>query len=328
MATTWDPSFKDAKITLSGGNLIATLTTTGYTIDRIVRATTGHTTGKWYFEVLLNDVVYNYTYDYTNFLYLVATSATLGDFYPYIRLQMGCGNGDYTSEVEDSSSYNAGWWSGNFTDGVVTQVAVDLDAHKVWFGRNNVWGVNADGNPATGVNPDYTALGVDTWYPAISIGWDVGSYMTGRFATANFSYAPPSGFSEWDGEEGAISLPAGFYAHTHKMLTTGVDWNSATLRMAWVSSGYTFSDAHTALADLGANIVATSELITPTATNTELGLGEINFLLPNATGSYGVLYAVGSYEGVTNPLLIYLDSVSATVQNTNLKITFSSFISI
>ena len=119
-----------------------------------------------------------------------------------------------------------------------------------------------------------------------------------------------------------------FYTHAHKMLTNAIDWNSSTLRMALVSSGYTFSAAHTALTDLGANVVANSEIITATANNTTLELGHVNFLTPNATGAHAVLYAVGDYEGVTDPLLIYLSSVATTIHGANLRLVTSSLVSI
>lgn len=55
-ACTWNPSDKDASITLSGGNLTATGTVNAW---RGVRGTVSHTTGKWQFEikVKLNDGV-------------------------------------------------------------------------------------------------------------------------------------------------------------------------------------------------------------------------------------------------------------------------------
>ena len=48
-ACTWNPSDKDASITLSGSNLIATGTASS--LWKTVRGTVSHTSGKWYFEI-------------------------------------------------------------------------------------------------------------------------------------------------------------------------------------------------------------------------------------------------------------------------------------
>lgn len=191
------------------------------------------------------------------------------------------------------------------------------------------WSVVSDtpvlGGAAYGVEfyPDGTHLVVansnSTRLTVIATGdWSVVSgtyYVNGdTYAVAVSIVASPSGDS--------------FYTHTHKLLVTAIDWNSATLRMAWVSDDYTFSAPHTALTDLGATVVATSESITPSATNSVLGLGYVDFTLPNTTGSHAILYAVGDYEGVTDPLLVYLSNISTTMHGTNLRITAPSFISI
>jgi hypothetical protein len=51
--TTWNPADRATGITLSGGNLIATVTGAGIS-DRLVRSTTSKTAGKWHFEITVN----------------------------------------------------------------------------------------------------------------------------------------------------------------------------------------------------------------------------------------------------------------------------------
>ena len=83
----------------------------------------------------------------------------------------------------------------------VIMVALDLDAHKVWFGRAGVWPTYSSvvANPATGVLPALSSLA-----GSISIG-AVGNATVDnqldfriRSFLADFTHTPPSGFLPWD----------------------------------------------------------------------------------------------------------------------------------
>lgn len=74
----------------------------------------------------------------------------------------------------------------------VVCVAVDLDNHKLYWGKNGTW--FASGDPAAGTNAAYTDL-VDWLYPGVSLG--DGSKVTAKF-TGGFTYTVPTGFTAWD----------------------------------------------------------------------------------------------------------------------------------
>jgi hypothetical protein len=79
----------------------------------------------------------------------------------------------------------------------IIQVAVDIDAGKIWFGRNNTW--YESGNPSTGANAQYSNLSTTgRWMPFIN--WytsqSTANYVTCsvNFGQRPFAYAAPSGF--------------------------------------------------------------------------------------------------------------------------------------
>lgn len=81
----------------------------------------------------------------------------------------------------------------DFAVGDVIGVAVDYDAGKVWFAKNNVW---ISGDPAVGTLPTFSGLAATldpfvTFYNASPAVMQV----TGNFTTGQFAYAAPSGFS-------------------------------------------------------------------------------------------------------------------------------------
>jgi len=79
--------------------------------------------------------------------------------------------------------------SSGATTGDVVQVAVDLDAGKIWFGVNNTW--IDSGNPASGTNAAYTGLS-GTYLPTIGV-LDGGKCNT-NWGARPFAYTAPSGF--------------------------------------------------------------------------------------------------------------------------------------
>jgi len=139
----------DNSTVLSEGNLKCVQ---DYTSDRrTVRATMGNSTGKWYFECLIvagGDGVWSH-----------------GD--------IGILNVQDDIDRNNVYLYDTGWWHENqgqtyngasaentslsaVGNGDIVQVAYDLDASKIWFGRNNTWILSGD--PAAGSNETYDNL--------------------------------------------------------------------------------------------------------------------------------------------------------------------------
>jgi hypothetical protein len=178
---TWNPSDKHADFTLSNGYWTATKN--GTNDWRGLRATTGKNTGKWYWEVTLDNAG-----DTGQVMVDVCTATTpLTSYIPYFSTGWGY--------------YAAGqaYWNHQginapaSTTGDVIGVALDMDSGKIWWSINNVW-INS-GNPATGSNATFSNIPTDGTliYPSASMR-DNGNVATIDFDLASFVYTPPAGF--------------------------------------------------------------------------------------------------------------------------------------
>lgn len=174
--------------TFSNSNLTLTVEDFDYGFKGLVKGTTAHRFGKWYFEYVT-----------------VATT------------MFGYGVTSPTTDLLGSNPQNANtnWfvhedfkWNGPTT--FVTRnysatrfgVALDLDAGKIWFRENGTW--MESGDPATGANPSFSnvvgpVLPLTVWYPQAGA-------MTANFGGSAFVDTPPAGFQAWDEPE---PLPAG-----------------------------------------------------------------------------------------------------------------------
>lgn len=180
-ATTWSTVEKYSQITLSSGNLKATV---GAQINwQAVRAAHGNSSGKRYYEITVNvgiagvivSGVVNDAYD-----------ATLIDQYGILGWMsnatlFNCGTGAYGTSAAAGS---------------IIMIATDLDTGKTWYGKNGSW-FNS-GNPATGANPACTLTTGTKYYPAALINAGGSNAVTAKFT--GFTYSAPSGFIEWGPE--------------------------------------------------------------------------------------------------------------------------------
>lgn len=87
----------------------------------------------------------------------------------------------------------------NMLDNDILNVAVDLDAGKIWFGVNNNYALL--GKPHLGVNPTFedSDLSTNTIYPAINI-FNQGEHAE-LFSQEGLTYQPPGGFEPWCSSE-------------------------------------------------------------------------------------------------------------------------------
>ena len=83
-----------------------------------------------------------------------------------------------------------------FTSSNLLQVAIDIDAGKIWYGVDNTW-VNDDsgnaGNPAAGTYPINTFTGGTRMFPKVIN--NLGT-CTFNFGQQGFAHTPPAGFKE------------------------------------------------------------------------------------------------------------------------------------
>jgi hypothetical protein len=79
---------------------------------------------------------------------------------------------------------------GAFSQGDIISVAIDMDAGKIWWGRNNTWVLS--GNPTTGLNPVYSNLS-GTITPASNVR-GTNSMWKANYGQRPFTYTPPEGY--------------------------------------------------------------------------------------------------------------------------------------
>jgi len=144
------------------------------------RSTIGPTSGKWYCEATF--------------------TATLSDNNGGVALTTGSGIPGETSDPTGIRYMDYGNWRQNgVTVGLlagiyvndVVMMAFDVDAGKVWFGKNGSW--YASGDPANGLNPISTTCPSPA-FPA-SYHYNNNAITTWNFGQLGFTYTPPTGFS-------------------------------------------------------------------------------------------------------------------------------------
>jgi hypothetical protein len=169
--TTWNPSDKGTNIMLSNGNL--TEKDNGY--KGLVRAKVGKSSGKWYWEIKIDDRGAN---DDLNFYPGVANiSAPRGNFVGYNSNSWG-----YWGAYGDKRNGKPVSYGPTFDQGDVIGVALDMDAKKLKFYKN-----------CTDLGVAFSNLS-GTLYPAVGqFGGDVKT--TANFGASPFACPVPAGFT-------------------------------------------------------------------------------------------------------------------------------------
>ena len=176
-----NPLRKGTDNTVTDGNLKSTFTS--FSFDELTTATIGVTSGKWYFEgvvdigssrgsnigILATSVIVNTS----------ATAYQSALLYAYI---MNSGN---KFNNNTSTAYGAAC-----TTGDIVGVAFDLDNGKIWFSKNGTW--QASGDPAAGTNPAFSGLTAATYTPSFYT-WGNQTWVA-NFGQRPFTYTPPTGF--------------------------------------------------------------------------------------------------------------------------------------
>ena len=169
--TTWNSADKNANLTLSNGDLTASAAMGNYCG---VRATTSKSSGKWYFEVTLNNV-----WNYDRIGLVTASqdlSGSLSTNGGSVAPAYGCTEG-------------AGSYFGSFALAAadVVGVAIDFTAQEIKYYKNGV---------LLGTS---TGFALSPVYAFVSSGG--GSSMTANFMPTS----PPSGYAAWDGGAAPVS---------------------------------------------------------------------------------------------------------------------------
>lgn len=184
-ATTWDSGNKGSGITLSGGDLVAT----GSASNSVVKSTTSHSTGKYYYEATITN------FAGAEYLFGIAStgfSLAAGDMY---TTTTAC-----CVRAGDAIYFNGAALSGFLagTTGDVMGFAIDLDALLFWANRNGGAWTNS-GNPAAGTGgASIAALSGGPWFAACCLPHATTfNVLTANFGGSAYGQTPPAGFGNW-----------------------------------------------------------------------------------------------------------------------------------
>jgi hypothetical protein len=186
-ATTWNPSDKNANISLDASNLIATIGGAG--AYKSLRAIASHSAGKYYYELLPT--------------YSVATGVTIGVGNASASLSAAAGLSGFNSfgYVDGSQNYiNSSTILNSYTwvSGDTICIAFDIDHMTMWTRKNaSNWNNNPSANPATNsLGMDVSTLAAGPYFPMAS-GFTSGDVLTTNFGGSAYAQTPPSGFGNW-----------------------------------------------------------------------------------------------------------------------------------
>jgi len=134
-----------------------------------------------------------------------------------------------------------------------------------------------------------------------------------------------------------------WYDHSWKLLAGGLNLSTAELRIRLVTSGYTFSAAHTQwdngandatdpsyseLTTTGGYTVGGKQLTMPTLTNIKFDADDLVWTSLTATFRHAICVAIGTFQGVTNPVLFRLltnsDNTDVVASGSNWTIAWNS----
>ncbi len=186
--STLNPSDKGANVTLSGGNLTATNSSGVYA----VRGTSSKSTGKKYFEITIGSGAGG------NSLSVGIANASA----PLNTTGLGLDSGSDSIVWYDASAIYINDGSigspGDFSNGQVLGVAVDLGGTKIWFcdisGAPTNWNGLSTNTPGVNGGASFSAS-TGPWFAAL--GFRNAGAMTINFGGSGFSGSIPSGFSAW-----------------------------------------------------------------------------------------------------------------------------------
>lgn len=181
-AVTWNPSDKNAKITLSSGNLVGTATAGANWITARATKSQDAATANHYFEC---------TFTGGNFMTgVLSPSESIADGSYVGRTTNGFGY--YQSNGQKFNNNSGAAYGPTAAAGDV--IGVLLKHSKVYFRKNGVWMNAADPIAETG----YAFVVPAGFYlPGASL-FDNATTFTGRFTAASLTGSLPAGTSAWD----------------------------------------------------------------------------------------------------------------------------------
>ncbi len=205
MTVLWNTGDKTANVTLSGGSLIAAMTSSSY---GGVRADTSAAAGKIYYEVTpqttgsLNVAVgwANSTASLTT--YIGQDKNSWCYFYYTGNTNVWLNNGSILTTNELAPQYST------------ICVAFDIDTLQGWVKVNNsLWNGSATADPGTGVGGfSLATMNAGPYFPVFNSNVN-GASVLANFGAKSFGYAIPSGFSGLDTNVQAYNASSKFIGY-------------------------------------------------------------------------------------------------------------------
>jgi hypothetical protein len=267
-----------AQITTSNGGRKATVS--GTVVAHIgARSATTMTTGKYYFELTLNQ----------------KTAATFAGVLLSTGTYTDMNGGQNSFEVADSGDiYSQNNFQSKNIGAVVTNdvvgFAIDLTARLCWVRRNNgTWNASGTADPATGVGG--ITIDAGAFAPAVcfAYGYVVGDAWTGNFGQAAFANAAPSGFGNW------ATTVAGGGNYILRVAGDVIVYQYGTLNMGSSAGGSGYGTLDTATAS---NVTLSNGNLTVTSTGTTANEQGARVAATKTTGKYyfeATIVAGGSF---------------------------------
>lgn len=189
MTTTWNSGDKTSNVTLSGSDLIATLTSSSY---GGVRATASASSGKYYFEIKIGaGLSTNVAVGWANAT--ASLSTYIGQdlnswswFYYTAGTNIWINNGSIMTTVGASVGATIG-------------IAFDIDNKNGWVRvGNGYWNGSPTADPASNTGGfSLSSLNAGPYFPVWNSNVN-GAQITANFGASTWAAEPPSGFSSFD----------------------------------------------------------------------------------------------------------------------------------
>ena len=185
-----NPLDKNTNIALSEGNLTAIPSSTAdYWLARATMAFP--TTGKWYWELTLNNTPYLYQAGiYSSNRPNSGSISATGNEY-----QVAWGTAYTYIQFQSNNAAFAAWGTNtNPTSGNVLMFAYDADNATMWIGRNGTWyNTSGTANPATNTDPRFSSI-PSGLFAGVNLPNPASGGVSMNFGQRPFSYTPPTGF--------------------------------------------------------------------------------------------------------------------------------------
>jgi hypothetical protein len=190
-APAWDSATVSSPQSLSVSNKRLTQAISNAAISKTVRASRPIASGKWYWEILVGDIVP-----------LGGDSSGVGivpSTFPFATNGLSTNAGDaslWTSGKAYKSTSNVSTPTAAWVATDVILIAFDAGVGDVWFGRNGTF----VGNPAAGTTPSVTGMTTGVaYYPAATCWTSNATHQVvlDIQGNSNLTYSPPSGFTAY-----------------------------------------------------------------------------------------------------------------------------------